>query len=87
MTRQDRELIEAWRAVANAKLVEFRRQCWRLAMLVRQGFVDKAAAVDLLHEIAIAHALVRALGEDRIEAIVAEAFAAAEFQPMNAEVV
>jgi hypothetical protein len=86
MTRQDRELIEAWRAVANAKLTEFRRQCWRLAMLVRQGFVDKAAAVDRLHEIATAHALVRALGENRIEAIISEAFADADFQPMNAEV-
>jgi hypothetical protein len=75
MTEQDRELIEAWRAVANAKLVEFRRQCWRLAMLVRQGFVDKAAAVDRLYEIATAHALVRSLGEDRVQAIIAEAFA------------
>jgi hypothetical protein len=86
MTSQDRELIEAWRAVANAKLVEFRRQCWRLAMLVRQGFVDKAAAADRLHETAIAHALVRALGEDRIEAIIAEAFADADFLPMHSEV-
>jgi hypothetical protein len=86
MTSQDHELIEAWRAVANAKLVEFRRQCWRLAMLVRQGFVDKATAVDRLHEIAIAHALVRALGEDRVEAIIGEAFADADFRPMNAEI-
>jgi hypothetical protein len=44
------------------------------------------AAVDRLYEIATAHALVRALGEDRIEAIIAEAFADANFQPMNAEV-
>ena len=78
MTMQDRELIEAWRAVANAKLTEFRRQCWRLALLVRQGSVDKAAAVDRLYEIAIAHALVRALGEDHVEAIIAEAFASAK---------
>jgi hypothetical protein len=75
MTEQDRELIEAWRAVANAKLAEFRRQCWRLALLARQGVVDKAAAADRLWEIATAHALVRALGEDRIQAIIAEAFA------------
>jgi hypothetical protein len=86
MTNQDRELIEAWRAVANAKLVEFRRQCWRLAMLVRQGAVDKAAAVDRLYEIAIAHALVRAFSEDRVQAIVAEAFADADFRPPQAEV-
>jgi hypothetical protein len=38
------ELLEAWRAVANAKLTEFRRQCWRLAMLVRQGIIDKTAS-------------------------------------------
>jgi hypothetical protein len=86
MIRQDHELIEAWRAVANAKLVEFRRQCWRLAMLVRQGSVDKAAAVDRLYEIATAHALVRALGEDRVEAIIAEAFADADFRSMHSEV-
>jgi hypothetical protein len=72
---QDRELREAWRAVANAKLAEFRRQCWRLSLLVRRGIINKTAAVDRLWEIAIAHALVRALGEDRIEAIIAEAFA------------
>lgn len=86
MTMQDRELLEAWRAVANAKLVEFRRQCWRLAMFVRQGSVDKAAAVDRLYEIATAHALVCALGEDRVEAILAEAFADADFRSMHSEV-
>jgi hypothetical protein len=72
---QERELREAWSAIANAKLVEYRRQCWRLAIFVRQGTVDKVAAVDRLYEIAIAHALVRSLGEDRIEAIIGEAFA------------
>jgi hypothetical protein len=82
MTSQDRELIDAWRAVANAKLVEFRRQCWRLALLVQKGMVDKTVAIDRLYEIAIAHALVRALGEDRVEAIIAEAFADADFRPM-----
>jgi hypothetical protein len=74
MTAQEHELLEAWRAVANSKLVEFRRQCWRLAILAQQGVVDKSAAVDRLYEIALAHALVRALGEDRVEAILAEAF-------------
>lgn len=86
MTNQDRELIEAWRAVANAKLIEFRRQCWRLAHLVRQGTIDKTAAVDRLYEIATAHALVRALGEDRVQAILDEAFADADFRPLHAEV-
>ena len=54
-------------------------------MLVRQGVVDKIAAVDRLYEIAIAHALVRALGEERVEAIIAEAFSDVEFRPMLAE--
>jgi hypothetical protein len=75
---QERELREAWRVVANAKLVEFRKQSWRLSMLVRCGVIDKLAAVDRLYEIAIAHALVRALGEERIEALLAEAFCNAD---------
>ena len=86
MSSQDRELLEAWRAVANAKLAEYRRQCWRLALLSRQGAIDKTAAVDRLGEIATAHALVRALGEDRVQAILDEAFADADFRPLHAEV-
>jgi len=83
---QERELLEAWRAVANAKLTEYRRQSWRLALLVRQGVLDKTAVLDRLWEIATAHALVRALGEDRMQAILDEAFADAGFHPMRAEV-
>ena len=74
----ERELLEAWRAVANAKLKEFRRQAWRLAVLTREGLVPKAAAVDRLWEIAIAHALVRSLGEERVQLIISEPFIAAE---------
>jgi hypothetical protein len=86
LTPQERELREAWRAVANAKLAEYRRQCWRLATLIRHGVVDRVGAADRLWEIAVAHALVRAHGEDRIEAIIAEAFADSDFHPMRAEV-
>jgi hypothetical protein len=80
MTAEHRELVEAWRAVANAKLVEYRRQAWRLALLTEQAVVSKAAAVDRLWEIAIAHASVRALGEDRVQAIISEAFAAVHLE-------
>jgi hypothetical protein len=83
---QDAELLEAWRAVANAKLNEYRRQCWRLAHLVRKGAVQRLAAVDRLYEIAVAHALVRSLGEDRVQAIINEAFANADFRLMHSEV-
>jgi hypothetical protein len=81
-----RELREAWRSVANSKVNEFRRQCWRVAGLVRTGVVNKADAVDALFTIAIAHALIRALGEDRVEAIIAEAFSGVSFGPLRAEV-
>jgi hypothetical protein len=81
---QSQEFIEAWRAVANAKLKEFRRQCWRLAGLIQRGTVDKALAVDHLWEIALAHALVRTLGEDRVQAIISEAIAGTEFNPLYA---
>jgi hypothetical protein len=74
------EFLEARRAVANAKLLEFRRQCWRLAGLL-DGIASKQDTIDLLWEIATAHALVRALGENRVEAIIAEAFAGTEFIP------
>jgi hypothetical protein len=76
MTPAERELLEAWRAVANAKLNEFRRQCWRLAGLVCQGTMQKVDAIDRLWEIATAHALVRALGEDHVQLIISEAFVA-----------
>jgi hypothetical protein len=75
MTVAEHELLETRRAVANAKLKEYRNQCWRLAILASRGTVKKDEAVDLLWEIGIAHALVRTLGEDRLQAIIAEAFA------------
>jgi hypothetical protein len=73
---QAAELREAWRAVANAKLAEYRRQCWRLAGLAAQGTIARADAVDCLCNIALAHALVRAIGEDHVELIITEAFTA-----------
>jgi hypothetical protein len=84
--RQEEEFRKTRAAVANSKLGEFRRLSWRLALLARQGLVNKDAAVDLLYEIATGHALMRALGEDRVEAILAEAFAGADFDPMFSEV-
>jgi hypothetical protein len=84
MTPAEQELLLAWRMVANAKLTEYRRQCWRLAGLVRQGILTRQATVDRLWEIATAHALVRALGENRIQAIISEAFAGAVFNPLYA---
>ena len=83
---QAEEFRATRRAVANAKLKSYRIECWRLAILARRGVVQKQAAIDLLQEIAIGHALVRALGEDRVQAILEEAFAGADFHPVRAEV-
>jgi hypothetical protein len=80
------EFRETRRAVANAKLAEYRKQCWRLGLLARRGIVNRANAADVLWEIATAHALIRSLGEDRISAILDEAFADADFRPMATEV-
>jgi len=84
MTTAECELLAAWRAVANAKLLEFKRQCWRLAALVRIGTVPKADAVDRLHKIAVAHAIVRAMGEDYVQAIIGEAFENTDFVSLYA---
>jgi hypothetical protein len=69
------EFTAARMRVANAKLTAYRAECWRLAILSQQGIVDRIRAVDLLWEIAVGHAIIRAQGADRVEAIIAEAFA------------
>jgi hypothetical protein len=84
MAASMRELTAGLVAVATAKLTEYRRQCWRLAALVCTGTLDRVTAVDTLCAIAIAHGLVSAHGEERIEAIVAEAFAGSDFNPIYA---
>jgi hypothetical protein len=86
MTAAEKELLEAWRSVANAKLVEYRRQAWRLGMLMRQGLLERTVVVDHMWTVAIAHGLLRSLGQDRVTAILAEALADADFRPMYSEV-
>jgi hypothetical protein len=79
-------LIDASRCVALAKLEEFERQCRRLAALVRQGGLAKDEAIDHLQRIADAHALPQAHGAEKVQAILEDAFADADFRPMRAEV-
>jgi hypothetical protein len=79
------ELLTASQAVACAPLNEFQRQARRLALLIQQGTVEKAAAVDRLWQIAHAYGIVSALGEDRMQAILSEAFTGCDFHPMRIE--
>jgi hypothetical protein len=81
MTGQDIEFRETRRAVATAKLGEFRKQCWRLALLARRGAVDK-----VLREVAIAHAIVRAHGEAYVQAVLDQAFDDADCNALRSEV-
>jgi hypothetical protein len=83
---QQEAFLATRRRMANCKLETYRAECWRLAVLARRGVVQKQAAVDLLQEIAICHALVRSLGTDRVTAIIGEAFADPDFRCMAAEV-
>jgi hypothetical protein len=52
---------------------------------VRTGILERTAAVDRLWEIGTAHALVRSLGEDRVQAILTEAFSGVDFCEWYAE--
>jgi hypothetical protein len=74
MTPPDQEIMAAWRAVANAKLIEFKAQCCRLAVLVRRGVLKKQDAIDGLWRMAVGHALTRSLGIDYIQAILDQCF-------------
>ena len=80
------DLRSAARAVALAKLNEWRRQCDRLAGLVRQGVIDKAEAIDALADIAAANGLVVAHGEALIQSALAEAFRDSDFSLLRSEV-
>jgi hypothetical protein len=83
---EDVEFRQTRGAMANCKLAEFRRQCWRLADLAHRGIVHKQNAVDLLYEVAQGHALDRAHGVDRVTSIIGEAFAGSDFRPWASEV-
>jgi hypothetical protein len=74
VTRSRKELIAAKRAIAVAKVTEFRRQCERLAHLATEGAVDRVEAADGLYDAAVANGLVDIHGDDFIGGVLAAAF-------------
>src|SRR5262245_57668003 len=78
MNRNHPELIATRRAIALGKLTAFGDQCWRLAVLVEDGIVTIAAAVDTLHEADTANALSCTFGTDFLQEIFSDAFGARE---------
>ncbi|KZD23899.1 hypothetical protein [Tardiphaga robiniae] len=73
-TRTKIELIATKRAIAIGKLVEFERQCMRLAHLIAEGGIDRADAADGLFDAAEANGLIEVHGQDHIQLRVASAF-------------
>ncbi len=76
MTRAEREIQEMRRAVAIGKLIVLKEEAWRLAALVNDGVIGKIVAVDALQEVAGANNLVDQLGQDYVQALLADAFGA-----------
>jgi hypothetical protein len=56
------------------RLEVFRERCLARALLVREGLMDFHDAVDNLQNAAVAYGLVDRFGQDKIQAIIAEAF-------------
>jgi len=63
------------RAIANAKLAEFKRQAFRVGDIVLKGLLGRAIAADMLFDSAVSNGLVSEHGEDIIQALVAKGFA------------
>jgi hypothetical protein len=77
MTRADREIIAMRRNVAIGKFLVFKEEAWRFAELVHAGVIEKIIAIDALQDAAEANLLIDTLGQDFIQAIMADAFDAA----------
>ena len=76
-------MIDQWTAlqteicmnVANAKFYAFADEAAKMAHWVRLGVVQKQVAADYLHETAVYNQLYFEYGTDKIQRIVADAFA------------
>ena len=63
------------RAIAIAKLAEFKRQAFRVGDIVLRGLLSPAIAADMLYDSAVSNGLVSEHGEDIIQALIAKGFA------------
>ena len=60
------------RCVAIAKVAEFEHQAFRLGDYVSNGIISASFAADTLQEVAFSNDLVRAHGDEFIQAIIAD---------------
>jgi hypothetical protein len=63
--------LDVRQAIATAEIAEFENQAYRLGHVTATGLLNRAAAADLLLDIATAHGLVQAQGDDAIQSIIA----------------
>jgi hypothetical protein len=64
--------LEVQTAIATAKIAEFENQAYRLGHVIATGLLNRAAAADLLLDVATANGLVHEHGDDFIQKIMAE---------------
>jgi hypothetical protein len=64
--------LEIQTAIATAKIAEFENQAYRLGHIIATGILGRAAAADLLLDVATSNGLVLEHGDDFIQTIMAE---------------
>ena len=64
--------LDVQNAIATAKIAEFENQAYRLGHVMATGLLARAAAADLLLDVATSHDLVHEHGDDFIQQIMAE---------------
>ena len=69
--------LDVRNAIAAAKIAEFENQAYRLGHVIATGLLGRAAAADLLLEVAVSNGLVAEHGDDFIQTIMAEGFSGA----------
>ena len=65
--------LDVRNAIATAKIAEFENQAYRLGHITATGLLGRAAAADLLLDVAVANGLVHEHGGDCIQAIMSAA--------------
>ena len=63
--------LDVCNAIATAKIAEFENQAYRLGHVLSTGLLGRAAAADLLLDVATSNGLVRVQGDDVIQSIIA----------------
>ena len=64
--------LDVRNAIATAKVAEFENQAYRLGHVIATGLLGRAAAADLLLDVATGNGLVHEHGDDFIQQIMAE---------------